>query len=111
MRGIFSYLVAGALAVLALGMIAPAAWLGLSVSAWTMVEPGSALQSVNRSTKSDRLVVPLTVVGKKAIDTSPSVDSRQQPPVAPVKIPEGCDPVFSPLSSGARANLPGRCAV
>lgn len=111
MRGIFSYLVAGTLAVLALGMIVPSTWLGLSVGAWTVVEPGNTLQSVNRGSKSDRLVVPVTVVGKSAGDKSPSVDSRQQPPATPVKILEGCDPVFSPLSSGARANLPGRCAV
>lgn len=110
MRGIASYLMAGALAVLALGMIAPAAWLGLPVSAWTLAEPGTSLQSVNRSAKSDRLFVPVTVIGKKAPASAPAVDSQQQP-VTPVKILEGCDPVFSPLSSGARANLPGRCAV
>lgn len=111
MRGIASYLMAGALAVLALGMIAPAAWLGLPVSARTFAEPGTAFQSVNRSAKSDRLVVPVTVVRKKAPASAPAVDSQQQQPVTPVKILEGCDPVFSPLSSGARANLPGRCAV
>lgn len=109
MRGIASYLVAGTLAVLALGMIVPASWLGLPVRARAVMESGSALQSVNRDAKSDRLVVPVTVIGKKP---STTVDSQQQQaPVIPAKILEGCDPVFSPLSSGARANQPGRCAV
>lgn len=106
MRGIVTYLVGGIVALLTLGMIAPAAWLGLPVGAWPVAEPGTTLQSVDRSHKSDRLVVPVTVVGK-----NPSRTISNQPPATPVKILEGCDPVFSPLSSGARANLPGRCAV
>lgn len=94
--------------MLALGMIAPAAWLGLPVGARPVVERGTTIQSVDRSHKSDRLVVPVTVIGKSP---TPATENNQQRPATPVRILEGCDPVFSPLSSGARANLPGRCAV
>jgi hypothetical protein len=36
---------------------------------------------------------------------------KQKTPVKPAKILDGCDPVFSPLSTSAQANLPGRCAA
>jgi hypothetical protein len=50
-------------------------------------------QTVNRAAKSDRLgLVP------KAIGTS-----------GPVRIPEGCDPAFSPLSKAKGSNFSGRC--
>lgn len=110
MRGITTYLVAGILAVLAMAFVMPAAWLGLPVGAWPMVEPGTALQSVDRTHKSDRLVVPVTVAGKKPKKPVTTV-KEQAPAAAPVKILDGCDPVFSPLSTSAQANLPGRCAV
>lgn len=109
MRGIISYLVGGIFVVLALAMIAPAAWLGLPVRAWPVAERGSAVQSVDRSHKSDRLNLPVTVVGKKPSTTISKQETET--PIKPVKILDGCDPVFSPLSSSAQANLPGRCAV
>lgn len=110
MRGFTSYLVAGIFAVLALAFVAPAAWLGLPVGARTVVEPGTALQSVNRTNKADRLTVPMTVIGKRPAAPATTV-GKEQAPVMPVKILDGCDPVFSPLSTSAQANLPGRCAV
>lgn len=110
MRGLSSYLVAGILVVLAVAFAAPAAWLGLPVGARPVVEPGTAVQSVNRSGKSDRLIVPMTVIGKKPA-TPATIVGKEQAPVKPVKILDGCDPVFSPLSTSAQANLPGRCAV
>lgn len=110
MRGVTSYLLAGIFVVLALAFVAPAAWLGLPVGARTVVEPGIALQTVDRTNKSDRLTVPMTVVGKKPAVPA-TVVSKERAPVTPVKILDGCDPVFSPLSTSAQANLPGRCAV
>jgi hypothetical protein len=107
MRGLASYLVTGVLAVLALGFVVPAAWLALPVDARTVAEPGTALQAVDRTRKSDRLTVPVTVVGKKPATTL----GKERAPMTPVKILDGCDPVFSPLSTSAQANLPGRCAA
>lgn len=98
MRRFASYSVASILVLLVAIFIAPASWLGLPVGARTVVEHGMAPQTVDRSRKSDRLVLPVTVIGK-----------QQQAPAMPDKILDGCDPVFSPLSSGAKANLPGRC--
>jgi hypothetical protein len=54
-----------------------------------------APQTVNRAAKSDRLRP-----SHNAIGDSPSKAS---------KIPDGCDPAFSPLSRGARSNFSGRC--
>jgi hypothetical protein len=116
MRGLTSYLVAGILVVLAVAFAAPAAWLGLPVGARPVVDQGAAVQSVNRTGKADRLIVPMTVIGKTpAVGKKPAVPAtivgKEQMPVKPVKILDGCDPVFSPLSTSAQANLPGRCAV
>lgn len=110
MRGRATYLVAGVAVTLAVAFAAPAVWLGLPVGARTVTGPGTALQTVNRAGKSDRLVVPMTVIRKKP-DTSTVKEQPPVKPIMPVKILEGCDPVFSPLSSSAQLNAPGRCAV
>ncbi len=98
MRGFATYLLAGILVVVAMDFIAPPVGLGLSVETWPTVEPGSLLQSVNRSNKGDRLNVPV------AIDKSHA--PRQSPTVL-----VGCDPVFSPLSASARANVSRHCVA
>lgn len=98
MRGFASYLLAGILVVLAIDFIAPPGGLGLPVGAWPTVEQGSLVQSVNRSYKGDRLNVPM------AVDKSH----------APRKLPTllvGCDPVFSPLSASAHANVARHCVA
>jgi hypothetical protein len=99
MRGLASYLVAGILAVLALDFIAPPVGLGFALGAWPSVENVSIVQSVNRTSKTDRLVVPTSTVEKQ--------QSPHRPPVVMV----GCDPVFSPLSASAQANFAGRCVA
>jgi hypothetical protein len=99
MRGFALYLVAGTLVVLAMDLIAPPVGLGLAVGAWPAVEQDSIVQSVNRSNKADRLLVPTTTVGK-----------QQSPPKSPA-VMVGCDPVFSPLSASASANVSGRCVA
>ena len=55
------------------------------------------VQSVNRAGKTDRLHPSHNAIGRSA-------------PKAP-KIPEGCDPAFSPLSRGASSNFSSRCLV
>jgi hypothetical protein len=104
MRGFVSYMVAGALVLLALDFIAPPVGLGLAIGAWPAVEHTVTVQTVDRSNKGDRLNGATTV-------------GKQQP--APAKSPiilVGCEPVFSPLSASARANIAvpniaGRCVV
>jgi len=98
MRGFASYLVAGILVVVAMDFIAPPIGLGLPVGVWPTVEQGSLVQSVNRSHKGDRLNVPM------AVDKS---HAPRKPPIVLV----GCDPVFSPLSASARANVSRRCVA
>lgn len=101
MRGVASYVAAGILAVLALDLFAPPVGLGLSVHAWSVVPPGATLQYVDRTHKGDRLNVSVTTVDKRQMRRTPSKS----------KMMVGCDPVFSPLSTGASANFPGRCAA
>jgi hypothetical protein len=95
MRGIISYIIAGAIIVFAMDMIAPPLGFGLAVFAWPAVNGDSFQQSVDRTHKSGRLPMP-------------TVNGRQNVPASmPVLV--GCDPVFSPLSASKNANYPGRC--
>ncbi|MBI2716387.1 MAG: hypothetical protein HYX37_18350 [Rhizobiales bacterium] len=98
MRGFASYLLAGILVVVAMDFIAPPIGLGLPVGAWPTVEQGSLVQSVNRGNKGDRLSVPT------------AVDKSQAPRKSPTVL-VGCDPVFSPLSASARANVARHCVA
>jgi hypothetical protein len=94
--------IAGILVGLALAIAAPLAGTEvlatLSPTAQANTAPvqgdSAALQTVNRSGKSDRLH-PLNAASS----------SRTKMP----KIPEGCDPAFSPLSRGAASNYVSRC--
>jgi hypothetical protein len=96
MRNIISYSLAGAVVVLLLDIVAPPAGLGFSAVAWPSVErQGLTPQAVDRTHKSDRLLVP-NASGR-----------RLTPPGAPVLV--GCDPVFSALSKDKQANYSGRC--
>lgn len=98
MRNIVSYVLAGALVTLLLDVIAPPAGFGFGAAAWSSIErQGPAPQTVDRTRKSDRLLVPK------------ATGRRLTPPAAPVLV--GCDPVFSALSKDKQANYPGRCLV
>jgi hypothetical protein len=96
MRGFVSYTFAGIAVVLTMDTIVPPASLGWAVIAWPAVGESAPSQVVNRDHKSDRLQVPL------------ANDRRTVPPAAP-SVLIGCEPIFSPLSRGIRANFPGRC--
>jgi len=96
MRNIVPYVLAGALVTLLLDVIAPPAGFGFGAAAWSSVERQGP-QTVDRTRKSDRLLVP-NASGR-----------RLPPPAAPVLV--GCDPVFSALSKDKQANYPGRCLV
>jgi len=96
MRNIVSYILAAALVALLLEVIAPPAGFGFGAAAWPSIErQGLAPQSIDRTRKSDRLLVP-KASGRKL-----------PPPAAPVLV--GCDAVFSALSKDKQANYPGRC--
>jgi hypothetical protein len=98
MRSLISYLVAGAFIVFALDFIAPPIGFRLPVKAWPTVQSGATMQAVDRTHKSDMLVLPA------ALAKRPNVTK-------PAKVLVGCDPAFSPLAASAHANFPGRCAV
>jgi hypothetical protein len=90
----------------------------------------AAVTSVDRTRKSDRLTVTLTVrdktgsaarsVTNNAPKTNPTVDSRDQPKpvgVAPQsnerrpRIPEGCDAAASPIASPQLGRILSKCLV
>lgn len=97
MRAFASYLAAGGLIVLALSFFGSPGEPGLSVNAWSVVPPGTALQYVDRTRKGDRLNTSRSTIDKRPTSRTPG------------KILVGCDPAFSPLSIAASANFPGRC--
>ena len=101
MPSLVTYLVAGALVVLAMDIAAPPAGIGLRLASWPAVQneapAAGPAQTVNRAGKGDRL--PLSVARR---------------PLAPATPPShhvlvGCEPVFSPLSVAAQLNHSGRC--
>jgi hypothetical protein len=94
MRGLMSYILAGAVVLFAMGIVALPDGPGLAVVAQPAAEAG---QFVDRTNKGDRLHVP-------------TVNGRQTPTPGASPLPVGCEAVFSSLSAGARANFPGRCA-
>lgn len=96
MRKFVSYIFAGSAVVLAMDVITPPVGLGLALMGWPEVAGNATLQIVDRTHKGDRLQAPM------------ANDRRRTPPSAPPVL-IGCEPVFSALSSGARANFPGRC--
>ena len=96
MRSVISYVVAAVLVVLVMDIIAPPAGFGLAVGAWPSVDGNGRPQVVDRTHKGDRLQFP-------------SASNRRNAPSGKPAMLIGCEPVFSALSSGARANFAGRC--
>jgi hypothetical protein len=96
MRSFSIYMAAGILVVLAMDLIAPPVGMGFDVFAWPAVKGDAIVQHVDRTNKSDRLFVPTAA-------------SRQLLPPRQPPLLIGCDPAFSPLSGGARTNIPARC--
>jgi hypothetical protein len=87
----------------------------------------TAVTSVDRSRKGDRLIVTQTVrektmrsVTNDAPKTKPTVDSRDQPKPAGIapqsnegrpRIPEGCDAAASPIASPELGRILSKCLV
>jgi len=91
---ISSILVAAAVALMLDAVVLPAGF-SLAVTARHSVENDLSGQVVNRTRKGDRLHVPLA-------------NQPVSPKTTPT-MPVGCEPAFSALSVGARANFAGRC--
>jgi hypothetical protein len=87
---------ASTLVVLVMATIAPPAGVGIAVGAWPYVDGSTRPQIVDRTHKGDKLRIP-------------SANNRRNTPSGNPAMLIGCEPVFSALSSGARANFAGRC--
>jgi hypothetical protein len=97
MRALFGYLSIGVLAVAAMGLVTVAG-LGFAVGARPMAEKDAVIQHIDRTHKADRLDFQGTTVRSRSLP-------KQQ-----IALPEGCEPVFSPLvTAGRTANISGRC--
>jgi hypothetical protein len=97
-RSVVSYIFAAALVVLVMDIIAPPAGFGLAVGARPSVDRNARSQIVDRTHKGDRLHLPVA-------------NERRNTPRGKPAMLDGCEPVFSALSSGARANYAGRCVA
>jgi hypothetical protein len=96
MRNFISSILVAAVVALVLDAVVLPAGFSLAVTARHSVENDlSSGQLVDRTRKGDRLQVPLA--------NQPI--SPQTTPTMPI----GCEPAFSALSVGARANFAGRC--
>ena len=95
MRSFISYVLAAGLIAFALEVVAPEAGFGLAAGAWS-TDGNAAPQIVDRTHKGDKLQFP-------------AANIRRPPPSGKPAMLIGCEPAFSSLSSGARANFAGRC--
>jgi len=93
MRNFISSILVAAVVALVLDAFVLPAGFSLAVTARHSVESDLSGQVVDRTGKGDRLKAPLA----------------NQPPQATPTMPIGCEPAFSALSIGARANFAGRC--
>ena len=96
MRALPGYVLIGVLAVAAMGLVTVAG-LGFAVGARPVAEDGAVIQHVDRTHKADRLDIHATTVRSRSV------------PKAQIALPEGCEPVFSPLVVTKQANSSGRC--
>jgi len=94
-RSVISYILAAAVVVLVMDVMAPPAGFGLAVGARPS-DGNTRPQIVDRTHKADQLQFP-------------AAHNRRNLPSGKPAMLIGCEPVFSSLSSGARANFAGRC--
>ena len=95
MRNFISSILVAATVVLMLDAVVLPAGFSLAVTARHSVENDLSGQVVDRTRKGDRLHVPLA--------------NQPMLPQSTPTMPIGCEPVFSALSVGARANFACRC--
>jgi hypothetical protein len=82
--------------------------IGLEVSA-TTAAPGAerAGQAINRTLKSDRL--PQTQKVRRNAVNGPFELLAPPAPEARQELPEGCEPLVSPIMQSPLSQIPGRC--
>jgi hypothetical protein len=98
-----SYLIGGlAIAAVMIGALPATQGIGASAN-----EP--AVVQVNRSAKGDRLVEPRTIAVKKAPTETARETVKNPDRSGTLRIMDGCDPMFSPVTVPSMAHLAGRC--
>lgn len=98
-----SYFIAGlAIAAVMIGAL-PAAQ---SIAASGKEPP---ILQVNRSAKGDRLAQPRTIAVKKAPTETARETVKNPAPGEKPRLMDGCDPMFSPVTTPSMAHLAGRC--
>lgn len=97
-RSAISYILVAALVALLMEVLAPPAGFGFAVGARPSVDGTARPQIVDRAHKGDKLPFP-------------AANGLRNVPAGKPAMLIGCEPVFSSLSSGARANYAGRCVA
>jgi hypothetical protein len=77
-----------------------------TVSSSEIVPSSDIAQSVNRSSKSDRLPAPVAAQQRPAQPNPTPVKTLQEDNRQRM---EGCDPLVSPLAKSSLSQVPGRC--
>ena len=98
MRTLFLCLLGGAAAFLTLDHA-----VGSGVNGMTASVSVQQSNSVNRDSKGDRLT---PSVQTPVIHKAPLPESKLK-----LRLPDGCEPMISPLTGQAAARLPGRCVA
>jgi hypothetical protein len=108
---VLRYCAGGLAAALAVVYVAVSAESGMSAFRPTVLEPESASMTiVNRAGKGDRELT-IQEIGSSVTRRGPAPRSNPVRDLKAPKIPEGCDPAFSPLTSSAKSNFTNRCLV
>jgi hypothetical protein len=77
--------------------------------------PARTAGQVNRAIKTDRLILPQSVATKKpsspvrTLQEGPTPVSDRGGKPKPPELKDGCEPLFSPVTTPALAHLSGRC--
>jgi hypothetical protein len=98
-----SYLIGGlAIAAVMIGALPATQGIGAFAN-----EP--AVLQVNRSAKGDRLVEPHTIAVKRAPTETARETVKNPEQSGKLRLMDGCDPMFSPVTVPSMAHLAGRC--
>jgi hypothetical protein len=98
-----SYLIGGlAIGAVMIGALPATQGIGASAN-----EP--AVIQVNRSAKGDRLVEPRTIAVKRAPTETARETVKNPEQSGKLRLMDGCDPMFSPVTVPSMAHLAGRC--
>jgi hypothetical protein len=76
--------------------------------------PAGIAGQVNRAVKTDRLMVPQSVAKRpvspvRTLREEPTPAADREPKPEAQELKDGCEPLFSPVTTPALAHLTGRC--